>query len=50
MMAAMVVAAKQALDYKSRLRAVGVCAIGWIIQMSILVGLIIYLERSGGAE
>ncbi|HZR47253.1 MAG TPA: YIP1 family protein [Candidatus Manganitrophaceae bacterium] len=50
MMAAMVVAAKQALDYRSRLRAVGVCAIGWIIQMSVLVGLIVYLERNGGIE
>jgi len=49
-MAAMVVAAKQALDYRSRLRAVGVCAIGWIIQMSVLVGLIVYLERNGGIE
>ena len=50
MMAAMVVAARQALDYQSKLRAVGVCAVGWIIQMSILVGLVINLERNGGGE
>lgn len=36
MLAAMVVAVRQALDYKSTLRAVGVCVIGWIIQALIL--------------
>ena len=36
MMVAMVIAVRQALDYSSTLRAVGVCAIGWIIQMAIL--------------
>jgi ABC-type antimicrobial peptide transport system permease subunit len=36
MLVAMVIAVRQALDYKSTLRAVGVCAIGWIIQMVIL--------------
>ena len=35
MLVAMVVAVRQALDYNSTLRAVGVCAIGWIIQMLI---------------
>jgi len=34
---AMVIAVRQALDYKSTLRAVGVCVIGWIIQTLILV-------------
>jgi hypothetical protein len=29
---AMVVAVRQALDYQSTLRAVGVCLIGWLIQ------------------
>jgi hypothetical protein len=38
MLAAMVVAVKQALDYSGTLRAVGVCAIGWIVQ-----GIIIFL-------
>jgi hypothetical protein len=37
MLVAMVVAVRQALDYKSTGRAVGVCIIGWIIQMVITV-------------
>lgn len=36
MLVAMVIAVRQALDYKSTLRAVGVCAIGWSVQMLIL--------------
>ena len=32
MLIAMIIAVRQALDYKSTLRAVGVCVIGWIIQ------------------
>ena len=32
MLVAMVIAVRQALDYKSTWRAVGVCFIGWIIQ------------------
>ena len=36
MLVAMVIAVRQALDYNSTLRAVGVCVIGWIIQMLIL--------------
>jgi hypothetical protein len=36
MLAAMVIAVKQALDYQSTLRAVGVCAIGWFVQMLIM--------------
>ncbi|MBU1367722.1 MAG: YIP1 family protein [Candidatus Omnitrophica bacterium] len=35
MLVAMIIAVRQALDYKSTLRAVGVCAIGWIIQIII---------------
>ena len=38
MLIAMVIAVRQALDYQSTLRAVGVCIIGWIIQ-----GVILYL-------
>ena len=37
MLVAMVIAVRQALDYKSTWRAVGVCLIGWIIQFVILV-------------
>jgi hypothetical protein len=36
MLAAMVVAVRQALDYSGTLRAVGVCVIGWIVQILIL--------------
>jgi len=35
MLVAMVIAVRQALDYTSTFRAVGVCAIGWIIQTVI---------------
>ncbi len=37
MLVAMVIAVKVALDYQSTLRAVGVCVIGWVIQVLILV-------------
>ncbi len=37
MLAAMVVAVRQALDYSSTLRAVGVCCIGWILQVFIIM-------------
>ncbi|MCH7612989.1 MAG: YIP1 family protein [Candidatus Marinimicrobia bacterium] len=46
MLVAMVIAVRQALDYESTLRAVGVCVIGWIIQALILVLLFFIL---GGA-
>lgn len=36
MLVAMVIAVRQALDYDSTLRAVGVCLIGWIVQALIL--------------
>lgn len=35
MLVAMVIAVRQALDYRSTLRAVGVCVIGWIVQVVI---------------
>lgn len=35
MLVAMVIAVRQALDYSSTLRAIGVCLIGWIIQTVI---------------
>ena len=37
MLVAMVIAVRQALDYTSTFRAVGVCVIGWIIQIVIYV-------------
>ena len=36
MLAAMVIAVRQALDYKSTWRALGVCVIGWVIQGLVL--------------
>lgn len=36
MLSAMVIAVRQALDYQSTWRAVGVCVIGWIIQFLLL--------------
>ena len=46
MLIAMVIAVRQALDYTSTLRAVGVCLIGWIIQ-SIFLGLLLLFAQSG---
>lgn len=37
MLVAMIIAVRQALDYESTLRAVGVCVIGWIIQALFLM-------------
>jgi len=37
MLVAMVIAVRQALDYENTLRAVGVCMIGWAIQILILM-------------
>jgi hypothetical protein len=43
MLIAMVIAVRQALDYRSTLRAVAVCIIGWIVQslFSVLLFFII---------
>jgi hypothetical protein len=35
MLAAMVVAVRQALDYRGTLRALSVCALGWLLQMVV---------------
>ena len=37
MLVAMIIAVRQALDYNSTLRAVGVCVIGYIIQIFVLM-------------
>jgi hypothetical protein len=39
MLAAFIVAVRQALDYDSTGRAVLVCVIGWIVYVGIIVGL-----------
>ena len=42
MIVAMVIAVRQALDYKSTGRAIGVCAIGFVIQL-VVFGLVMSL-------
>ena len=49
MLVAMVIAVRQALDYKSTWRAVGVCLIGWIVQMVIFT-LFFWLVGGFGAS
>jgi hypothetical protein len=49
MLVAMVIAVRQALDYKSTWRAVGVCLIGWIDQIAIF-GLFFWLVGGFGAS
>lgn len=48
MLMAMVIAVRQALDYRSTWRAIGVCVIGWIIQSLILV--LLFTIFGGGAK
>ncbi|MFO7760620.1 MAG: YIP1 family protein [Thermodesulfobacteriota bacterium] len=52
MLIAMVVAVRQALDYKSTGRAIGVCLIGWLIQiLFIMLTLAIFSNSySGGTN
>jgi hypothetical protein len=49
MLVAMVIAVRQALDYNSTWRAVGVCLIGWIVQITIF-GLFFWLIGGSGAS
>ena len=42
MLLAMVVAVRQALDYRSTWRAVAVCALGWLLTSAILVALAVF--------
>ena len=44
MLVAMVIAVRQALDYKGTLRAVIVCVIGWVIQIAILITTLSFLN------
>jgi hypothetical protein len=46
MLIAMVVAVRQALDYRSTSRALGVCALGWLIQAVVFV----FLLRTQGFD
>ena len=47
MLVAMVIAVRQALDYQSTWRAVGVCMIGWIAQAAVLMLLFYFLGETG---
>jgi hypothetical protein len=47
MLVAMVIAVRQALDYRSTWRAVGVCLIGWAVQAIILIFLFSLLGAPG---
>ena len=49
MLVAMVIAVRQALDYKSTWRAVGVCLIGWIVQI-IIFSVFFWLAGGSGAS
>ncbi len=44
MLTAMIIAVRQALDYRSTFRAVGVCVIGWIVQAVILLLLVPFIR------
>jgi len=46
MLVAMVIAVRQALDYKSTWRAVGVCLIGWVVQTAIFA---LFFWLAGGS-
>lgn len=48
MLVAMVIAVRQALDYQSTPRAVGVCLIGWLIQLLFAGILFALMAGSGG--
>ena len=48
MLIAMVIAVRQALDYKSTGRAVGVCVIGWFFQ-GLVLAVLIAVAGGGGA-
>jgi hypothetical protein len=48
MLVAMVIAVRQALDYRSTLRAIGVCVIGWVIQVVIFLLLFAIFGLSRG--
>jgi Yip1 domain len=50
MLVAMVIAVRQALDYQSTARAIGVCLIGWVVQMVIIVSVMWLLGIQPGRQ
>ena len=49
MLVAMIIAVRQALDYQSTARAVGVCAIGWLVQL-LVVGILFALMAGSAGQ
>jgi len=41
MLVATIIAVRQALDYTSTLRAIGVCVVGWIVQ-AVMLGFLFF--------
>jgi hypothetical protein len=44
MLTAMIIAVRQALDYRSTFRAVGVCVIGWVVQIVVMLLLLPFIR------
>ncbi len=44
MLTAMIIAVRQALDYRSTFRAVGVCVIGWVVQVVVMLLLLRFIR------
>ena len=44
MLTAMIIAVRQALDYRSTFRAVGVCVIGWVVQVVVMLLLLPFIR------
>jgi hypothetical protein len=44
MLTAMIIAVRQALDYRSTFRAVGVCVIGWVVQVVLMLLLLPFIR------
>jgi len=48
MLMAMIIAVRQALDYTSTVRALGVCVLGWLVQVLILLPLFLLFGQVPG--
>lgn len=46
LLAAMVLAVKQALDYRSTARALGVCLIGWLVSIAVALAFAVMFTRT----
>jgi len=49
MLVAMVIAVRQALDYHGTGRAIGVCLIGWVVQVMLTFLVLMFLHSEAGA-